>query len=226
MELKNKVVIITGGTKGLGRAMAVSFKKENSRVIVCARNKNEIKEIQKEGILGIRADVTKENELKNLMEIVKKEFGQLDIWINNAGIWLPHSPIEEVDWKRAHDLIEVNLFGTIYGSKVALIQMREQGFGSIINILSISALEGRADGSAYCASKYGAVGFTKSLRKEVEKTNINVISIYPGGMQTNLFNEKTPENYNDYMDPSFVANKIIENLKKEKPEEELIIRRK
>ncbi len=226
MELENKVVVITGGTRGLGRALAASFEKENSRVIVCAKNENEIKKIQKEGILGIKADVTKENELKNLIEIVKTKFGQLDIWINNAGIWLPHSPVEEVDWGRAHNLIEVNLFGTVYGSKIALIQMKKQGFGSIINILSTSALEGRAGSSAYCASKYAATGFTKSLRKEVEKTNINIISIYPGGMRTNLFNEKKPENYNAYMDPSFVANKIIENLKKEKPEEELIIKRK
>ncbi len=225
MDLKNKVIVITGGTKGLGKALALSFKKEDVNVVVCARNEEELKIFQKEGILGIKADVTKENDLNNLLKIVIKKFGQLDFWINNAGIWLPHLPIEEVDWKRAHDLIEVNLFGTVYGSRVALIQMRKQNFGSIINIISTSALEGRSGGSAYCASKYAVRGFTESLKKEVEGTNIKVISIYPGGMQTNFFDEKKPEGYNEYMNPDFVADIIIENLKSDNPEIDLVIKR-
>jgi short-subunit dehydrogenase len=224
MELKNKVVVITGGTRGLGKALAFSFIKNNAHVVICAKKEEELDGLSKEGILGIRADVTKENDLNNFLEVVKEKFKNVDLWINNAGIWLPHASIEEIDWNRAHDLLEVNLFGTVYGSKIALIQMRKQGFGSIINILSTSALEGREKSSAYCASKYAADGFTKSLRKEVEGTNIKVISVYPGGMQTELFDEKKPENYEEYMDPSFVANKIIENLKKETPEEELIIK--
>ena len=224
MELKDKVVVITGGSKGFGRAMAISFQKEGARVVVCSRKEEEFKDLP-EGIGRIKADVTKEEDIISLANIVLKEFGKIDIWINNAGIWLPHRPVEETDWKRAHDLIEVNLFGTVYGSKVALMQMRKQGFGSIINILSTSALEGRAGGSAYCASKYATVGFTKSLRKETEGTNTKIISIYPGGMQTNLFDEKKPESYKEYMDPNFVANKVIDNLKLEKPEEEIIIKR-
>jgi NAD(P)-dependent dehydrogenase (short-subunit alcohol dehydrogenase family) len=225
MELKNKVVIITGGTKGLGKAMAAGFKKEGVNVVVCANNEDEIKKAGDEGILGLKADVTKEDELKKLLEFTVEKFGQVDIWVNNAGIWLPHLPIEEVDWRRAHDLIEINLFGTVYGSKVALSQIREQGTGVIINILSTSALEGKLNETAYCASKFAAMGFTKSLRKEVDGNNIRVYSVYPGGMRTNLFDEKKPENYDDYMDPKFVAETIIDNLKKDKPEEELIIRR-
>ncbi|MFA5095478.1 MAG: SDR family oxidoreductase [Candidatus Paceibacterota bacterium] len=224
MELKDKVVVITGGSKGLGKALALCFLKNSSNVVVCSRDENEFKNLEK-GILGIKADVTKENELQNIVNFTEKKFGKLDIWINNAGIWLPHLPIEQTDWKRAHDLIEVNLFGTVYGSKVALVQMRKQGFGLIVNILSTSALEGKINETAYCASKFAAMGFTKSLKKEVDGKNIKVISIYPGGMQTNLFDERKPENYNEFMDPNFVADKIIENLKKETPEEELIIRR-
>lgn len=224
MELKNKTVVITGGTKGLGRALALIFFRENMNVVVCARNEDELKSLP-QGILGIKADVTKEIDLNNLIKIVKEKFGSLDVWINNAGIWTPHALIEEVDWKKSHDLIEVNLFGTIYGSKIALIQMKQQGFGMIVNIISTSALEGRAKSSAYGASKYAVMGFTKSMRKELEETGIKVIAVYPGGMRSNFFDEKKPENYQDYMDPDFVANKIIENLKRETPEEELIIKR-
>lgn len=224
MELKNKVVIITGGTKGLGRSLALSLEKEGSFVVVCAKNEDRFIDLPNT-ILGIKADVTKEEDLNNLLKIVLDKFGKVDIWINNAGIWLPHLPIEEVDWKRAHDLIEVNLFGTVYGSKVALAQMRKQGLGIIINILSTSALEGKINETAYCSSKFAAMGFTKSLQKEVDGNNIKVIAIYPGRMKTDLFNECMPENYNECMSPEDVSSIIVENLKKEKPEQELIIQK-
>ena len=224
MDFKNKVVVITGGTKGLGKALAFSFLKENAQIVVCARNKEEFKDLPQE-ILCIKADVTKEEELIDLVEIVKQKFGQLDVWINNAGMWLPHASVEAADWGKVHDMMEVNLFGTVYGSKVALIQMRKQNSGSIINILSTSALEGRPRSSGYGASKFAAMGFTKAMRKEVEGTNVKVYAIYPGGMKSDLFNEKKPENYSKYMDTSFVADKIIANLKENTPEEELIIRR-
>ena len=225
MELKNKVVVITGGTKGLGKAMALSFLKNEAKVVVCSRSDDEINEISKEGILGVAADVTKEEDMNHLLLVAKEKFGQVDIWVNNAGLWLPHLPIEETDWKRAHDLIEVNLFGTVFGSKIALIQMRKQNHGVIINILSTSALEGKINETAYCSSKFAAKGFTESLKKEVDGKNIKIIAVFPGGMRTNLFDEQRPENYNEYMDPNDVADIIIENMKKENPDQELIIRR-
>lgn len=224
MDLENKIVVITGGTKGLGKAMAVGFLKNKAKVIVCAKSKKDLKNLEA-GIIGKKADVTKEKDLKKLADFVVKKFGQIDIWINNAGIWLPHLPIEETDWKRAHDLIEVNLFGTVYGSKVALAEMKKKNFGIIINIVSTSGLDGKINETAYCASKFAASGFTKSLMKEVDGKNIKVLGVYPGGMRTNLFNKKIPENYNDFMDPNDVAEKIIENTKKENPDLELIIKR-
>jgi short-subunit dehydrogenase len=225
MELKNKVVVITGGTKGLGKSMASLFLKNEAKVIVCSRSDDELKDINNEGILGIKADVTKEEDLDNLMKITKEKFGEVNIWINNAGIWMPHMPIEDIDWNRAHDLIEVNLFGTVYGSKTALRAMRKQGSGIIMNIISTSGLDGKINETAYCASKFAARGFTDSLREEVDGDKIKVLSVYPGGMKTNLFDERIPEKYNDFMDPNDVANTIIENLKKNKPEEKLIIKR-
>lgn len=226
MNLKDKIVVITGGSKGFGKTLAEFFVKEGSKVVISSNNDEETKKTASEiGALGICADVTKEEELTSLLNETVKNFGSVDIWINNAGIWLPHKPIEETDWKRAHDLIEVNLFGTVYGSKVALIQMRKQGFGLIINIISTSALQGKINETAYCASKFAAMGFTKSLKKEIDGKDIKIMAIYPGGMQTNLFDEKKPENYNDFMETTYVAEKVIDNLKEEIPEEELIIQR-
>jgi uncharacterized protein len=223
MELKDKIVIITGGTKGLGKAMTLSFLQNGAKVIVCSCEENRPDDLD-EKIFWIKADVTKENELQSLTDEVINKFGKLDIWINNAGIWLPHLPIEKTDWKKAHDLMEVNLFGTAYGSRVALSQMRKQNSGLIINIISTSALEGKINETAYCSSKFAVMGFTKSLEKELENTNIKLIAIYPGRMRTNLFDGHKPENYDDLMDPNSVAEKIVENLKLESPEKELIIR--
>ena len=224
MDLKNKVVVIIGGSKGLGKVLALCFLKNGSKVVVCSRE-GEFKNL-KNGIIGVKADVTKENEIEALAKKVINDFGKIDIWVNNAGIWLPHKPIEETDWKRAHDLMEVNLFGTVYGSKIALAQMRKQNFGLIVNIISTSGLNGKINETAYCASKFAATGFTQSLAKEVDGKKIKVLGVYPGGMQTNLFDESKPKNYIELMDPNFVAEKIVNNLLEKKPVEELIIKRR
>jgi NAD(P)-dependent dehydrogenase (short-subunit alcohol dehydrogenase family) len=179
----------------------------------------------KKKVLVVPADVTKEDEVKNLATSAVSKFGKIDIWINNAGVWLPLSPIEEVDMKRFHDMIEVNLFGTVYGSKMALIQMKKQGYGLILNVVSSSALAGRANLSAYTTSKFAEKGFTECLREEARLAGIEVVAVYPGGMKTALFDEKPPAEYEDYMDPEEVAQKIIGNLLSEKPQVDQIIKR-
>ncbi len=224
MELREKVVVITGGTKGLGMELAVTLAEKKAHVIVCARHEKGFENLSKE-IIGIKADVTQESDLKNVIRIVVEKFGHVDLWINNAGIWSPKAPVENTDWDMAHTLMEVNLFGTVYGSRVALLQMKQQGFGVIMNIISTSALEGKALSSAYVASKYAASGFTKAMRKELEDTNIKVVSVYPGGMKSDFFGEDEPKNFEVYMEPLFVAQEIIKNLEEEIPLEELIIKR-
>ena len=227
MNLKNKVVVITGSTTGLGKALALVFLKEQASVVINSVNKKELEKVVKEiGTLGLAGDVTKENDLKRLADFAVKKFGRIDIWVNNAGIWLPHKPIEETDWVRAHNLIEVNLFGTVYGSKIALTEMRKQNSGVIINIVSTSGLEGKVNETAYCASKFAASGFTRSLRKETESTKIKVIGVYPSRMKTNLFDESKPKNYASCMEPSYVARKIVDNLKLSKPKDEIIVKKK
>lgn len=226
MNLEGKIVAITGGSKGLGKALAIAFGNKGAKVVIGARSKEELEATASElGIASIVCDVTRESDVQNLADEVLKKHGRIDIWINDAGVWLPHASIEETNWQRVHEMFEVNIFGTIYGSKAALIQMRKQESGLIINILSTSALDGRPRSSGYCASKYAAAGFTKSLRKEVEGTDIKVFGIYPGGMQTSFFDEKKPGEFEEFMSADFVASKIIENLTGDSPEEEQVIKR-
>jgi short-subunit dehydrogenase len=225
MILKGKIIVITGASHGLGKSMAQILSDKKAKIIICSRSKDKLEEISKElGVDYVVADVAKEVDLIKLAEETISRFGRIDMWINNAGVWLPKGPIEQVDMKRAHDMFEINVFGTVYGSRIALAQMRKQNFGVIVNIISTSALNGRPNAVMYSASKYAVRGFTEALREEVG-INIDVISVYPGGIKTLMYNEEKPAEYDSFMLPEYVAQKIIDNLEKDSPERELIIRR-
>ncbi|MCM2338998.1 MAG: SDR family oxidoreductase [Burkholderiales bacterium] len=224
MDLKDKIVVITGGTKGLGKALAFSFVKNYSKVVVCSREDNRPESLE-ENILWIKADVTKEDEMKELADKVVEKFEKIDIWINNAGLWLPRDFIENLDMGKVREMFDVNVFGLMNGTKIAIMHMKQIGNGMIINLISDAALmkKPHISSSAYLSSKYAVNGFTSAIRAENE--NIKVFSIFPGAIKTEIFGETKFENYDEFMEPSFVAEKIVDNLKKEIPEEELIIRR-
>lgn len=226
MDLKDKVVVVTGASRGLGRSLAVNLAKEGAKVVITARTKAEIESLAKEiDGLAIAVDITKEDDVKKLTTEVVEKLGKIDIWINNAGVWIAHAPIESLDAERLAKMFEVNVFGLIYGSKSALIQMRKQSFGMIVNIISTSGLMGRPNSAAYCASKFAASGFTKSIQEETKGSDIKAIAAYPGGMKTNFFDEAKPQDYELFMEPDYVANQLIENIKLKVPLEEIIIKR-
>lgn len=226
MNLKDKIVIITGGSKGFGKALAGAFLNEGSKVIISSNNEKEIESVAKEiDVFGIYADVTKEEELASLSNEVIEKFGTIDIWINNAGIWMPHDFVENFDMDKVRKMFEVNVIGSMNGSRVALRYMKEKKLGTIINIISDSALVERPMSSTYCASKWAVNGFTKSIRAENKDKNVLILSVFPGGMKTDIFGEARPDNFDDFMETSYVAEKVVDNLKKEFPEEELIIQR-
>lgn len=227
MELKNKNVVITGGGRGLGKSLAKALKEAGANVVIVSNSKETLEKTAEElGVKSMELDVRNEKDVQKTVEKIIEEFGQVDVWINNAGIWTDHQPIEDIDWHDdVHNIFEVNFFGLVYGSKAALLQMRKQGGGMIINILSTSALSGRFHSSSYCASKFAASGFTKSLKLEAEPDGIEVVGVYPGGMKTDLFRNNIPENYDEYMSSDEVAKKIVGNLSKDKPDEEQVIKR-
>ncbi len=226
MDLKNKTIVITGSTKGLGRALACGFLNEQSNVIINSRSKKELQKAIKEiGTIGCLGDVTKEKDMQKLVDFVVKKFGKVDIWINNAGIAMAYLPIEEINSKQAHEIMEVNFWGTFYGSRAIMKTMKKQKSGAIINIVSTSSLSGRPRSAIYSSSKWAVRGFTQALRLAVKQENVYVIAIYPGDMKTTLLKKFKPKEYNNAMEPSFVANKIIQNLKLGKLKEELIIKK-
>lgn len=224
MNLSHKVVVITGGTQGFGKVLATALHNLGAHVIVCGRNITPKELVDQRGIHEVQADVTKQEDVERLMATAQSLYGNVDIWVNNAGTWLTKAPIEDTDWDKAHALMEVNLFGTVYGSLVALRAMKKAKQGLIINILSTSALEGKLGSAAYCASKYAARGFTEVLRGEVATTGVHVIAAYPGGMQTDFFGDTKPDNYQKYMKPEVMAEKLIQHIENELFNEDLIVR--
>ncbi len=226
MNLSGKVVVITGASKGLGSALAKLFAKEGAKLTIGSRSEKELNQVaQATGAAAIKTNVTNEKEVEALANLAVKKFGTIDIWINNAGVRIPHQVIEETDMTRVKEMFETNVFGTMHGTRAALKQMKKQKSGVIINILSTAALAGRPNLAAYAASKFALVGFTQAIRGEAAPYNIKVIAVFPGGMQTHFFDEEKPGDFDKYMPPTAVAEKIVENLKSEAPQDELTIRR-
>ena len=227
MNLKNKVVVITGSTGGLGKALAEEFIKEQAKVVINGHSVKKLREVSEEiGAVFCAGDVTKETDMQKLANFVVRKFGKIDIWINNAGANMPHSTIEKIDAKLAHKVMEVNFFGTFYGSRSAMKHMKKQKYGTIVNIISIRSLVPSPISVAYSSSKWAVRGLTEALRMILKPDHISVLAVHPTGMKTNLFGKVKPTGYKNYMEPSFAARKIIQNLKLQKPREEIILKKK
>lgn len=231
MDLKNKVVVITGASKGLGKALASEFLNEDAKVIVNARSKKGLEEVKKElGVVTFVGDVTKEKDMQKLADFAVKKFKKIDLWINNAGITMPYSSIEKINARQAHKVMEVNFFGTFFGARSAMKYMKKQKYGTIVNIISIRSLVPHPLSAVYSSSKWAVRGFTEVLHTTLKPENISVIAVHPGGIKTNLYDRFKPKfkpvDYDNRMEPSYVAQKIIQNLKLKKPREEIIIKKK
>lgn len=226
MELKNKVVVITGGSEGFGKALAQAFVGEGVQVVISSNEKEKLELTAKElGADNFFADVTQLEDVKKLGEHVVSKYGQIDFWVNNAGIQIAPSLVEDIDVNKLHRVFEVNFFGYFYGCQTAIPYMKKQNSGAIININSTAGLDGKPGISAYSSSKFATKGLTESIRKELKDTNINVLAVFPGGMQTDIYKEKYPDDIKQYMEVGTVVEKVIENLKLTNPEQDLIIKR-
>ncbi len=226
MTFKDKIIVITGASQGFGKALAQALKKEDAQIIISSDNEKNLENTAKElSVDFFLADVTVFENVKKLSEYVIKKYRRIDFWINNAGIQIAPSLVEEIDIQKLHHLFNVNFFGYFYGCKIALSQMKKQRHGVIININSTAGLEGKPDLSAYVSSKFAIKGLTESIRKEIKDLDIKILGVFPGGMQTDIYKEKYPNDLKDYMDVDSVVEKVIINLKSEIPEIDFVINR-
>ena len=186
MLLADKVAVITGGGRGIGRAIALKFAGEGAAVVVTARSKSEIEsvagEIRKAGgrAAAVAADVTDEKQCEHIIHAATAEFGRVDILVNNAGEYGPVKPLEELipsEWDR---VIAVNLRSAYLLTRLALPAMYARKSGAILNISSLSAKSAFAWGSAYAAAKAGMLGMTRVVAAEAARKGVRVNAICPG----------------------------------------------
>jgi NAD(P)-dependent dehydrogenase (short-subunit alcohol dehydrogenase family) len=192
MKLKDKVALITGGGRGIGKAIAMHYAREGAKLALCARTSAELEQTVKE-LRGINAeaegwtcDVSLEDPVKAFVANAHKQFGRIDILVNNAGVMTRPTPMTELDVKKWDYTIAVNLRGPFLVSQAVLPIMMQQKAGSIINVSSMIGRGAYANFLAYATSKWGLEGFSQTLAAEARSANIRVNSVEPGYVATKL----------------------------------------
>nr|UWI49158.1 SDR family oxidoreductase [Clostridioides difficile] len=195
MNKNNKTVLVTGGSRGIGKAISKTFAKDGYNVLInFNKSENEVKELytvlDEKGfsVKLFKADISNREEVENMIDYCIKEFGGLDVLINNAGISQDKlfTDITDEDWD---NMMNINLKGSFYCSQTALKYMISEKKGNIINISSIWGISGASCEVHYSVSKAGIIGMTKALAKEVAPSNIRVNSIAPGVINTDMLSE-------------------------------------
>ena len=195
---KDKVIIVTGSTKGIGRAVAEAFLARGSRVVISARNGSEVAAAggelaasHKGRVLAQACDVRREDQVAALFSETDREFGGLDVLVNNAGVGF-FKNLEEMSLEEWKSVIETNLTGVFLCSRAAIPRMRKRGGGYIFNVSSLAGKNAFPRATAYNASKFGLNGLSEALMQEVRYDGIRVSYVMPGSVNTH-FNAGTPD---------------------------------
>lgn len=214
-KLEGKVVLVTGGSRGIGLAVAQRLGNEGARLVLAARKERALRKAGQEvpsGALVVKADVTQAGQVQRLFQVVEREMGRLDILVNNAGVFTykPFVSTSLDDWRRN---IETNLTALFLCTRAALPLLRQSRSAHLVNILSVSSLQPFANCSAYTASKFGALGLTRVLREEFRPMRIRVTGILPGSTNTRLTNQfGFPVCRIDLIQPMDVAEAVFSAL--------------
>lgn len=214
--MERRVAIITGATRGVGRACVLAFAREGCRTALFARDTALLAQLAKDlkdmgaEALSIRGDVREPQDVSHAVYEVQKHWGRIDVLVNNAGVGYGCTPLTNFPDDQWHETIDVNLTGIYYWMKAVLPIMEKQRSGVIINISSGAGKHGIAGLAAYCASKFGVIGLTESVADEVEEFGIKVLALCLGGVDTEMHHRIFPEHEPEgLLRPEEVAAKIV-----------------
>jgi 3-oxoacyl-[acyl-carrier protein] reductase len=214
MRLKDKVAVVTGGGRGVGKAIALSLAGEGADVAVLSRTIAEIEDvaakIRELGRQGSawKVDVKDETQVRETVRKVMNQYGRVDILVNNAGV-VHIQPLIETSTEHWDKILSTNLTGTFLITKYVLPQMIRRKSGCIINIASEAGLKGFENFSAYCTAKFGLIGLTKALAKEMEPYHINVNAICPALVGTKMSREVKSVKEWKLMQPKDIADVAV-----------------
>jgi dehydrogenase/reductase SDR family protein 7B len=228
--LKDKVIVITGASSGIGKACAMAFAKAGGLIVIAGRNIEKLKAAEAEvktvasDVLYVACDVSNENDCKKLIEETIKKFGKIDVLINNAGISM-RALFEETDLSVLKKLMDTNFWGTVYCTKYSLPYLLKSK-GSVLGISSIAGKKGLPGRSGYSASKFAMEGFLETVRTENLKKDLHVLVVCPGFTASNIRNKalskdgsnqgESPRDENKMMTADEVADHILSAVKKRK----------
>lgn len=232
MEVKNSVVVITGASSGIGRATALELARKGAKLVLVARREGALHGLTEEcerlgeEAIAVPTDVAIEQDVKGVAEKAIQHFGKIDVWINNAAVTAA-GHFEEIPMEDFRRVIEINLFGYIYGARAVVPHFKKQAGGIIINVASIVSISGEPYFSPYVISKFAIRGLGISLHQELEKDNIHVCTVYPGVIDTPLYNQSANYMEKDVIAPgkAISAEKVSEVIISliEKPKKEAFV---
>lgn len=182
--MKDQVIVITGGSSGLGKAMARHLKDEGAEVVITGRDEKKLSAVAHElGVTSIHSDVSKDEDIERLYKIVDEQFGKLDVLINNAGI-AGRAKVEDLTREAMDEVYQVNVYGAAMMAAHAAKRFKKQNHGAIVNIASTASLKGYPTGSIYCSSKFALRALTQCWQAELRPHNVRVIQINPSEVPT------------------------------------------
>jgi len=213
MKFKNKVVVITGASSGIGEASALEFAKNSASVVLVGRKKDKLINVEeklakyKTSTLCCECDVSQKIQVKELSKQVFDKFSRIDILVNHAGFAI-YGPISKQSVEEIESQMQTNYFGMIYCIKNFLPKMLEQNSGHIINVASVAASFGLPGIAPYCASKFAMLGFSEGLKHELKGTNVKVTVVSPIMVRTNFFDHPSFSSMPKYS-PTSLSSKTV-----------------
>jgi NAD(P)-dependent dehydrogenase (short-subunit alcohol dehydrogenase family) len=218
LDYKGKTAVVTGGTKGIGRAIAEALAHEGVNVCVGARSLDEVKQTVREleglgvSATGAACDVRVNEECEALVAHAVEELGGVDVLVNNAGIGL-FKPVEETSPEEFRAVLETNLFGVFYCCRAVIPEMKRRGGGYIINVSSLAGANPHPSMAAYNASKFALNGFSEALMQEVRHERIKVSYVMPGSVNTEFGGGTVSEERAWQLQPADVARVVVDLLR-------------